>query len=267
MLPSKSIKGRSNIVFELPPGTGVSITRSDVEYVTTEYGTAYLYGKSIRERCLSMIDIAHPDFRQELLEQAKENKYISRSQPGRFSACGSMYPVNLEGLHKTKDGKWVLVRPIKVIDEDNLRNFFHKLSDHSVYLRYFRRMKSMPQRILQKTADVDYSKDMALVVLSPPDASNHELVAIAQWVHDPHGGPPECAFQVRDDFQGLGLGSYLFRRLMEIARTSGLTKLKADVLSDNRGMNLIFERSQIPFTKTSDFGVMTYIFDLEVQKE
>ena len=135
VLPSMSLHGRSNIVFDLPPGTGVSITRSDVEYVITEFGTAYLYGKSIRERCLSMIDIAHPNFRQSLLEQSKEYKYISRSQPGRFTLSGSLYPVNLEAIHETKSGKSVLVRPIKAVDEDGLRNFFHKLSDHSVYLR------------------------------------------------------------------------------------------------------------------------------------
>ncbi len=261
VLPSKSIAGRSNIVFELPPGTGVSITRSDVEYVITEIGTAYLYGKSIRERCLAMIDVAHPDFRQQLLEQAKEKKYISRSQPGRFS--GSVYPAELEGLHRTKSGKPVLVRPIKAVDEDHLRNFFHKLSDHSVYLRYFRKMKSMPQRILQKTADVDYSKDMAIVVFSPPDAHNHELIALGQWVSDPRGGVPEIAFQVRDDWQGEGLGTFLFDRLMDIARVNRVAKLKADVLSDNKGMNAIFERSAIPYTKQSDFGVITYMFDLE----
>lgn len=261
ILPSKSFAGRSNIVFALPPGTGVSVTRSDVEYVITEIGTAYLYGKSIRERCLAMIDIAHPDFRQQLLEQAKEKKYISRSQPGRFS--GSLYPVDLECIHVTKSGKAVLVRPIKAVDEDDLRNFFHKLSDHSVYLRYFRKLKSMPQRILQKTADVDYTNDMAMVVLSPPHAHSHELVAIGQWVSDPRGGVPEIAFQVRDDWQGEGLGTYLFERLASIAKQRGLEKLKADVLSDNKGMNTIFERSEIPYTKQSDFGVITYLFELE----
>lgn len=264
MLPSKSISGRSNIVFDMPPGTGVSITRSDVEYVITDIGIAYLYGKSIRERCLAMIDVAHPDFRQELLEQAKENKYISRSQPGRFSFAH--YPAALEGLHETKSGKIVLVRPIKAVDEDILRNFFHKLSDHSVYLRYFRKMKSMPQRILQKTADVDYSTDMAIVVLSPPDHRNHELVALGQWVSDPRGGGiPELAFQVRDDWQGEGLGTFLFQRLLEIAKGVGLSKIKADVLSDNKGMNMILKRSKVPFEKQSDFGVITYTFDLEAK--
>lgn len=265
VLPSKSLQGRSNLVFELPPGTGVSITRSDVEYVVTEYGTAYLYGKSIRERCLALIDIAHPDFRQKLLAQAKAKRYISQSQPGR--SFGSIYPAELECLHKTKQNKSVFVRPIKVVDEDILRSFFHKLSDHSVYLRYFRKLKSMPQRILQKTADVDYSSDMALVVLSPPDSYQNELVAIGQWVSDPRGGMPEIAFQVRDDWQGEGLGTYLFQRLVEIAKTVGLPKFKADVLVDNKGMNVIFEKSGFPYVRRSDFGVFTYIFDLEEDVE
>jgi acyl-CoA hydrolase/GNAT superfamily N-acetyltransferase len=260
VVPSKSLSGRSNIVFALPPGTGVSITRSDVEYVITEIGTAYLYGKSIRERCLAMINIAHPDFRQELMHFAKENRYISMSQPGRFLSTN--YPSELETLHQTKLGKSVLVRPVKVTDEDYLRNFFHKLSDHSVYLRYFRKLKSMPQKILQKTADVDYSKDMAIVVVSPPDGYHYELVALGQWVSDPRGGISEMAFQVRDDWQGEGLGKYLFQRLVEIAKQQNIPYLKADVLNDNKGMKMIFERGGVSYKKRSDFGVMTYIFDL-----
>jgi GNAT superfamily N-acetyltransferase len=132
----------------------------------------------------------------------------------------------------------VLVRPIKPIDEDCLRDFFHKLSDQSVYLRYFRRLKSMPQRILQKSVDIDYSRDMAIVALYPPDSyQQHEIVGIAQWVSDPtvNGtGLPEIAFQVRDDWQGEGLGSFLCRKIFTIAKLLGIHKLKADVLSDNK---------------------------------
>jgi GNAT superfamily N-acetyltransferase len=123
----------------------------------------------------------------------------------------------------------------------------------------------MPQRILQKTADVDYSNDMALVVLSPPDGLQHELVAIGQWVSDPRGGLPEIAFQVRDDWQGEGLGTYLFQRLVEIAKNVGLPKLKADVLADNKGMNIVFQKSGVRYMRRSDFGVMTYTFILETE--
>merc|ERR1712154_463264 len=104
---------------------------------------------------------------------------------------------------------------------------------------------------------------MAIVVLTPPETTSYEIVAIGQWVGDPKGGYPEIAFQVRDDWQGEGLGSYVFRRLMEIAKELGMNKLKADVLSDNKGMNAVFEKSGISFVRSVDFGVYTYIFDLE----
>lgn len=259
-IASKSIQGRSNVVFALPPGTGVSITRSSVEYVVTEYGIAYLYGKSIRERCLALINIAHPDFRDELLAQAKSNHYISSSQPGlSFRAT---YPSEFECFFSTKKGHQVYVRPIKAMDEDSLRAFFHKLSDHSVYLRYFRRMRSMPQRILQKTADIDYSSNMALVALYPAESAYQEVVGIAQWIYDKHDGIPEIAFQVRDDWHGEGLGSFLFTKLIEIARSFGLLQVKADVLADNKAMRNVFQKSDLNKRSRADFGVITYTFDL-----
>ena len=123
----------------------------------------------------------------------------------------------------------------------------------------------MPQRILQRTADVDYAADMALVVLSPPDSYDHELVGLAQWISGSFDPIPEIAFQVRDDWQGEGLGTFLFLRLLEVATSLGLKKLKADVLADNKSMNAIFEKSPAVFTVHADFGVKTYIFDLTTQ--
>ncbi|MFN8531604.1 MAG: acetyl-CoA hydrolase/transferase C-terminal domain-containing protein [Anaerolineae bacterium] len=67
----------SRIVFELKPGAGVITTRNDVHYVVTEYGIAYLHGKTIRERTKALIDIAHPKFRAELEEKAIELGYMS----------------------------------------------------------------------------------------------------------------------------------------------------------------------------------------------
>lgn len=264
VLPSKSLQGRSNILSALPPGTGVAITRSDVEYIVTEYGTAYLYGKPIRERCLSLIEIAHPDFRQELLAEAKTHHFISESQPGH--SFQSTYPEEFECMFTTKKGNILFIRPIKAVDEDMLRNFFHHLSDHSVYLRYFRKMPSMPQRILQKFTDVDYSSDMALIALYPADSSNPELVGIAQWISDPHDGIPEVAFQVRDDWQGQGLGKFLFMRLVKIMSAFlDVSHFKADVLADNKAMRAVFESSNVPYTRRTEFGVVIYVFTMPAE--
>ncbi|MHB8931421.1 MAG: acetyl-CoA hydrolase/transferase family protein, partial [Melioribacteraceae bacterium] len=66
----------SKIVPTLKPGAGVVTSRGDVHYVVTEYGTAYLFGKSIQERVRALINISHPLFRDELTEFAKKTYYI-----------------------------------------------------------------------------------------------------------------------------------------------------------------------------------------------
>jgi acyl-CoA hydrolase len=69
---------RSRIVFELTPGNVVTTTRSDVMYVVTEFGMVNLKGKSVAERALALISIAHPDFRECLERQAYEHRLIPR---------------------------------------------------------------------------------------------------------------------------------------------------------------------------------------------
>lgn len=66
----------SRIVPMLAPGAGVTTTRNDIHYVVTEYGIAYLHGKTIRERAQALIQIAAPEFREELLRFAREQHYI-----------------------------------------------------------------------------------------------------------------------------------------------------------------------------------------------
>lgn len=76
-LPSVTKDGKfSRIVPQLKPGAGVVTSRGDVHYVVTEYGVAYLFGKSIKERSRALINIAHPDFREELTNYAKKTFHI-----------------------------------------------------------------------------------------------------------------------------------------------------------------------------------------------
>lgn len=260
ILPSTSVKGNSNILFALPEGTGVTITRLDVHYVITEYGTAFLFGKSIRERCLALIDIAHPDYRKKLLDQAKSSFYIHSEQTG--DSYKSVYPTKWECLHETKQLQQVFIRPIKAVDEDRLRDFFHELSDQNVYMRYFTPLRSLPQKVLKRFSDIDYHKDMALVVLHPPRSAQQEIVGIAQWILDEHDDMPELALQIQDDWQGQGLGKFLFLRLVAIAKSYNIIKFKADVLADNDAMNHVFETAGIPYQKKVELGVYSFVFDL-----
>ncbi|MEO0297306.1 MAG: acetyl-CoA hydrolase/transferase C-terminal domain-containing protein, partial [candidate division WOR-3 bacterium] len=76
-IPSTAKGGKvSKIVSKLREGAGVVTTRADVRYVVTEYGIAELWGKSLRERAKALIEIAHPDFREQLEKEAFERKLL-----------------------------------------------------------------------------------------------------------------------------------------------------------------------------------------------
>ena len=70
---------RSRVVLNLTPGNIVTAPRSDMMFVVTEYGMVNLKGKSIPERAKAMISLAHPDFRDDLEREARENGLIPRS--------------------------------------------------------------------------------------------------------------------------------------------------------------------------------------------
>jgi acyl-CoA hydrolase len=71
----------SRITPMLSPGAGVVTSRGLVRYVVTEFGVAYLHGKSIRERAKALIEIAHPQFREELYAYCEQTKWLQRPQP------------------------------------------------------------------------------------------------------------------------------------------------------------------------------------------
>ncbi len=251
---------KSSIVPTLKQGSGIVLTRSDIHYAVTEFGVANLRGKSIRERALALIDIAHPDFRVSLLEAAKQLNYISPKQQGL--SLTTAYPKEWEFSHTTRQGKTLFIRPIKAIDEDALRDFFHQQSNDSVYLRYFSHLNSLPQKVLKSASDIDYTQDMAFVALHTTSGNSQEIVAIAQYFSNAYDDAPEIAIQVRDDWQGHGLGKFMFHQLVKVARCRQFTSMKADTLRGNQGMNHVFSTAGYPFERKSEFGVYTYTFEI-----
>ena len=85
---------------------------------------------------------------------------------------------------------------------------------------------------------------------------------MGQWVTDSHDGIPELAFQVSDDWQKQGLGTYLMQRLVEIAKASHLPKLKAEILAQNRAILQVLKRVNEPLTKKVEFGIIKIELDI-----
>jgi len=253
-LPSTARKDTiSRIVPTLKPGAGVVTSRGDVHYIVTEYGTAYLHGKNIRERAMALIQIANPKFRPWLLAEAKARNLVYADQI-EMPISTPVYPGELERQIELKDGSNLFLRPLKLTDEPLLREMFYKLSRESVHYRFFRMIKSMPHEKLQELLKVDYDADMALVGL-PERGENQPVVAIAHYSKDPRTNFAEAAFLVRDDWQEKGVGTGLMSTLVDAAQTRGVAGFSADVLAQNHGMLRVFHRCGFQVESSMEEGV------------
>jgi acyl-CoA hydrolase/RimJ/RimL family protein N-acetyltransferase len=256
----------SRIVSHLAEGAGVVTTRADVHYVVTEYGIAYLHGKSIRQRVLALINVAHPKFRNELLQHAKKHNYIYADQI-ELPWDKVNYPEELQRYATLTDGREIFFRPIKPADEPALSEMLYSLSDESVHKRYISHSTTFPHRDVQQLANIDYQNDMAIVGTVPGPGGQEEIVALAQYFLEPDGQSAEVAFIVHDEWQQKGMGSFLLDYLTEIAVSRGVKRFLACVMPANKPMLSIFENSGYNVTSKFDGEVYSISYDLVKPKQ
>lgn len=235
-LPSTAKGGTlSRIVATLAPGSGVVTTRADVDFVVTEWGIASLKGRTVRERVLALIAVAHPRFRPALLEEARTLGFVYPDQRP-WPKAGRPYPVECETRFVPRVGRPLEVRPLKPSDERALRDLFYSHSERTVSLRYGRPLKSLGRAQVQEFVTLDYERRMALGAFER-DGRASRLVAVARWDQGPGPGEAEAAFVVHDDFQGRGIAAFLTRLLLRHARRLGLSRLYGPFAWGNAAMN------------------------------
>ena len=152
------------------------------------------------------------------------------------------YPIHLVRPWQTKDGKDVVIRPIRPEDEPMMIEFHKKLSERSVYLRYFQPLK-LTQRTaherLTRTCFIDYNREMALVAERKNEAGEPEILAVGR-LSKLHGrDEAELAAVATDAAQHKGLGTELYRRLIEFARDEKLKLVVSNMLPENREMRAV----------------------------
>jgi len=231
----------SRIVPRLTPGAGVVLTRGDVHYVVTEYGVAYLHGKSIRQRALALIEIAHPKFRAHLLAQAKQMHYVYEDQQ---LPCDSeyAYPETWELTAKLKNGQVLTLRPIRPRDEPLLQRLFYSLSDEDVYFRFLGHDRRFGHKRVQPLTVIDYRDRMAIVA-TVGGQERESIVGIARYERVVDGDLAECAFTVHPHYRRMGVGSALFYELIHIAKNRDIAGFRAEVDEKNRAMLNLFLHS------------------------
>ena len=155
------------------------------------------------------------------------------------------YPTQYVGPGTMKNGVAVLYRPIRPEDEPLLIKLHQALSDRTVYLRYFQPLKlslRTAHERLTRICFIDYDREMALVVEHKKDNGEPEIIAIGRLSRLHGRNDAEMAVLVDDRFQYLGLGTELYRRLIEIARDEHMRSVTCTILNENREMQAICRR-------------------------
>jgi acyl-CoA hydrolase/GNAT superfamily N-acetyltransferase len=253
-LPSTARQGQaSRVVPFLREGAGVTLTRGDIHYVVTEYGIAYLHGKTVRERAMDLISIAHPRFRPWLVEEARKLCLVFKDQAFIEGKRGE-YPEDLEARRTTRSGLRILLRPTKTSDEPLLKDFFYSLSDESLYQRFISARKDIPHEMLQEFVVIDYTSNMTVLAVLG-EAGKETIAGIGQYILNRDQATADIALAVRDQYQNQGLGMELIRYLTCLARRRGLSGFTAEVLAGNQPVFRLFEKMGFGIQKENEFGV------------
>ena len=260
-LPSLNKEGdASRIVCTLQPGSGVVINRASVHYVVTEYGVAYLHGKSIQERVMALISIAHPEFREQLFREAVAAKYL-RPDLARFGNR-FMVPVeeSIRATYLLEDGTEIDFRSIKPTDEPHMRDLVYNLSQETIYYRFMSRQQRFTPRQIQDFVYIDHRRDVA-VVGTVPEAHGEQIIAVGTYYLNEKTNMAEVAFVVRDGWQNKGMGTFLFQHLIKIAKRNGIAGFTAEVLRENERMQKVFNHSGLKVKSQLEEGVFSFIME------
>ncbi len=248
MLVSTSPDNKHSNIVPLLSDKIVTVPRGDIHYVATEFGAVNLFGKSLQERAVGMISIAHPDFREELFDAAKKLGVIG---PERTlgEAVRGIYPVKLEQAFEIH-GEMITIRPAKPVDERRIQEHFYSLSKEDIFSRFFHEKTAFGRSEVESKSQTDYVKDLALVAIVG-EFGFSRVVALGESMLLSHNNIAEVAFSVNREYQGKGLGRRILRKLADSARENGVAGLMAYTSPNNRGMIGLFKT--LPYKVKTSF--------------
>jgi acyl-CoA hydrolase/GNAT superfamily N-acetyltransferase len=248
MLPSTTLDEKSSRIVPFLDNIAVVVPRGDVQYVVTEYGVVNLFGKSLQERAIAMISIAHPNFRDELFFQAKEMGLLG---PERTVAetIRSVYPLKVEETHVI-DAQKVLFRPARPTDERGIQEHFYNLDQEDVVRRFLHMKTSFVRDEMANVYQVDYIHDMTIVAVIG-DPGYEKVIAVGGYFLEPASNLAEVAYSVDKQWQGKGISTLIQEKLSQTAREQGIRGLVAYTDPANRPMIKLFNK--LPYLVKSSY--------------
>ena len=152
------------------------------------------------------------------------------------------YPAHLSREARLRDGRSYLLRPIQAEDADRLQRFTRGLSQQSRYFRFISTLNELTPRMLVRYTQIDYDRELALVVTTAGIPGQTPISGIARLLIDPDGERAEFAILLHPEISGQGLGRLVLERIIAQARAQGLAELYGEVARDNRAMLRLAEK-------------------------
>lgn len=256
-LPSTAKDGTiSRIVATLSEGSGVVTSRGNVHYVVTEFGIASLKGKSVRERALELIRVAHPKFREQLLAKIRKNLWVPDYQKRFPTDIPELGDVQIKRIQIQEETFYL--RALNPADERRLQEFFYSHTKETVRLRYNYIPQGMTREKSCDLVSVDQRKDIALTLVKQ-EGSRNIIEAVGRYYLYPEQNACEVAFVTRENHQGKGMAKILLEHMIDIAKMRGLSKMFAIVKSENKPMISVFEQFEFKRVFNPDPGEIELI--------
>jgi len=257
-LPSRNLQGEANILLTTENYPSLFTSVELIDMIVTEYGVAYLTGKTVRERALALIDIAHPDDRAELVRQAKELKILYPTQI-YLSEVLHLYSEDISCTHAFNENITVHFRPIKPSDVDDMRRLFYRFSDQAIFYRYFSHVQIMPHTRMQDYISIDYNQIMSIVGVTR-EAGTERIIAEGRYVRYTNTTYADVAFIVDEKYSNMGIATFIFTMLRNIAKARGVEGFTAYIQTTNKPMTAIMEKVAQPPKVIPEEGLQIFSF-------
>jgi len=237
LLPATTANGKQSRILPVMEHTAVVVPRGDVQYVATEYGVVNLFGKSLEERALALISIAHPKFREELLEAGKQRQLFSPKR-SLGESIRAVYPLKLEETLSI-DGFEVTLRPAKPVDARRIQDHFYKLTQDKINARIFKERTRAGRAESTALAKIDYINNLCMLAVIG-EFGFGEVIGIGEYQRDESTDMAEVGLSVTHHWRGKGIGPAIFKKLAHAARENGIEGFLTHVPEANQGMEKMF---------------------------
>jgi acetyltransferase len=180
--------------------------------------------------------------------------------PGRLAI--RPYPKELEEEAQLKDGRKIMLRPIRPEDEPAHHVMVARMSPEDLRMRFFNYVTELPHSQMARLTQIDYEREMAFIATLFNEMGEPETLAVVRTVTDPDNLRAEFAVAVRSDMKGQGLGRLLMEKIVRHAKARGTNEIAGDILAENKNMLALAGRLGFVVGKPDEDNVVKVVCSL-----